>query len=672
MAAEVASLFATIRLNDQMSRGLQNARRSLSGFGEGLQTAGRNLQNLGGQVTRVTAPLAAGLAGAAVMAGRFDQTMTNTGSLIGATRAEIEAMSAAVLEVGRNSRAGPDAAANAFYSVVSGVQDATTYMDVLNASIAASEAGNGNLTTVTDSMISVMNSYGLAAEDAARVSDVLTRSTQTGVGRMDEFAAAIAPLTGLASTLGIDYAELGQSLSYMTARGDGVNESMTAIRQSMVAFIRPNAAMESALEVMGYESGEAAVQALGLQGAIEALSAAVGGSTGDMAAALGSVEALKAGIALSGPGVDAFFAMYTEGMDGATEAARAIQNESPAAQFELLKSSLQGVAVQLGTAMLPLLNQMIPVLTDVVGRVTDWASENPELTKKILAVAGAAVVAGPVLSALGTAMRMGGGAARFMFSRTGMLLGAIGLVATKGITWADSLTGGEGSIASGLTKAAESAKNLAGILVVGLFGGLALVSGKLRSFVDDARERWPLVDGVFRVTEGIVMGILGTVQELINTLLNLPNILTSLDTRLGQNIAPEQIVSPTLSAQGRSGANTAIYTGSTGRMTEGRITGVPALIGNGPQGAVPLAKVVESLFPGRAMGGPVSAGQPYTVGEQGPELMVPSSSGTIIPNHAMGGVNISSVVVYANDEAGGRAAARGFADELKMRLRAQG
>jgi hypothetical protein len=35
---------------------------------------------------------------------------------------------------------------------------------------------------------------------------------------------------------------------------------------------------------------------------------------------------------------------------------------------------------------------------------------------------------------------------------------------------------------------------------------------------------------------------------------------------------------------------------------------------------------------GRASGGPVSPGQPYVVGEQGPELMVPDQSGTIVPN----------------------------------------
>ena len=39
----------------------------------------------------------------------------------------------------------------------------------------------------------------------------------------------------------------------------------------------------------------------------------------------------------------------------------------------------------------------------------------------------------------------------------------------------------------------------------------------------------------------------------------------------------------------------------------------------------------------RASGGPVSAGSTYLVGERGPELFTPGTSGAIVPNHALGG-----------------------------------
>lgn len=46
----------------------------------------------------------------------------------------------------------------------------------------------------------------------------------------------------------------------------------------------------------------------------------------------------------------------------------------------------------------------------------------------------------------------------------------------------------------------------------------------------------------------------------------------------------------------------------------------------------------------RAAGGPVTSGQPYLVGEQGPEIFMPSNSGTIIPNGQSGGVVVNQTI----------------------------
>ena len=52
------------------------------------------------------------------------------------------------------------------------------------------------------------------------------------------------------------------------------------------------------------------------------------------------------------------------------------------------------------------------------------------------------------------------------------------------------------------------------------------------------------------------------------------------------------------------------------------------------------------LVPPRALGGPVYAGSPYVVGERGPELFIPNSGGSIVPNG--GGSNAVNVTVINN------------------------
>lgn len=92
-------------------------------------------------------------------------------------------------------------------------------------------------------------------------------------------------------------------------------------------------------------------------------------------------------------------------------------------------------------------------------------------------------------------------------------------------------------------------------------------------------------------------------------------------------------------------------------------------IGQGGGGASLGVGLLTSLLglPGRATGGPVSAGRPYLVGERGPELFVPSGFGRVEPRGAGAGardvrisININSTMPSAPAalQASGRQVAR--------------
>ena len=53
--------------------------------------------------------------------------------------------------------------------------------------------------------------------------------------------------------------------------------------------------------------------------------------------------------------------------------------------------------------------------------------------------------------------------------------------------------------------------------------------------------------------------------------------------------------------------------------------GTPGTAGSG-------SGILGAIFNGKAKGGPINSGMPYLVGEQGPEIVVPSTGGTVIPN----------------------------------------
>lgn len=89
----------------------------------------------------------------------------------------------------------------------------------------------------------------------------------------------------------------------------------------------------------------------------------------------------------------------------------------------------------------------------------------------------------------------------------------------------------------------------------------------------------------------------------------------------------------------------------------------------------PLKKTfIRPMIPGRAVGGPVTSGFPYIIGERGPELFMPNTSGTIIPNNKLSSSKSSniSITVNAGMGANGAQIGREIVDAIKKYERNSG
>lgn len=89
-----------------------------------------------------------------------------------------------------------------------------------------------------------------------------------------------------------------------------------------------------------------------------------------------------------------------------------------------------------------------------------------------------------------------------------------------------------------------------------------------------------------------------------------------------------------------------------------------------------IGGAINAAFGGfRAMGGPVTGGTPYIVGERGPELFVPSGSGSIVSNSNMasgGGASGPSINVNYNIAAGvTRSELQPILEQERRRLKAE-
>ncbi len=437
------------------------ARDGFAGFKDivvgGMQGIGQTLTGVGTQMTAAMAPVGAAFAVATNAGLNFDETMTNVGAVLNLTRGEIDTMKGSIQAFGETTRFGPQKVAEAFYDVVGGVSDASLHMAILEQSVRTAEAGNSDLGATTNALISIMNSYKLSAEDAGLASDVLTRTVGMGVGTMDELAAAMPQVTGLAQSLNIPLDELGSMFAYLSTQGNTFNQSGTQVSAMMTALLNPNEKMKAALASIGQTTGKAAVENLGLIGTYNALLNA--GFGDDMAGMTGSVEALRGVTALTGEGVDEFFTTFEEGLDGATDAAREVQMGSAAAEVDLLTSSFDGLKLMVADVLMPNLRDFAATGREVIGTIKDWMRENPELAQQIIMILAALLPLGPVLATAGLMITGMATAIGFLLSPIGLL---IAIIVALGVAYATNFGGMrdavDGAIAWILPKL-ESLKN---------------------------------------------------------------------------------------------------------------------------------------------------------------------------------------------------------------------
>jgi phage-related minor tail protein len=83
-------------------------------------------------------------------------------------------------------------------------------------------------------------------------------------------------------------------------------------------------------------------------------------------------------------------------------------------------------------------------------------------------------------------------------------------------------------------------------------------------------------------------------------------------------------------------------------------SGLDTILGRGGERGGGLLNIVGSVLgaPGRATGGPVSPGRAYLVGERGPELFMPTSSGSVAANGGGGAARDVRVSIAVNAPAG--------------------
>lgn len=201
----------------------------------------------------------------------------------------------------------PEEVIPALYQAISAGVPPDNVFDFLRTANKGAVAGVANITEEVSLLSAVTKGYGDTSQEAVKkAADLAQLQVKLGQTTIPELARSYGQAVPLAAALGVSQEELAASSASLFGVTGNTSEVMTQLKAVFTALITQNPKLAAALKKLGFSTSGAAIEALGLQGTLQGLVKATGGSTQELQGMLGSAEAVTAALALTGAQSETF------------------------------------------------------------------------------------------------------------------------------------------------------------------------------------------------------------------------------------------------------------------------------------------------------------------------------------------------------------------------------
>lgn len=387
MAEKLTELFVKVGADTGgLDKGLKRAEASTKGFANKF---GRQMKIAGTALIGLTAAIG----GASLkMASDFDSGMREVNTMMQLSEEQFKAFSKEVQTVSRDLGVGATDSAKALYQAISAGIPKENVVEFLEIATKAAIGGVTDTTTAVDGLTTVLNAFKIPVSNAQHVADVMFTTVKGGKTTFEELSASLFNVAPIAAASGVKFEEVAAALASITKQGVPTAVATTQLRAAIQAIAAPTIRQKAMMEELGLQLDQTTLKNKGLAGAFDMVMDATGGNMEQLRKLVGSVEAVQAILALTGQNAETFQGDLNamENAAGAATDAFDQMEKTTARKFAKMKAQFQDVAITIGTALLPILQQFMDFLAPIIQKVAEWIEKHPKLTLALLA--GAAVL----------------------------------------------------------------------------------------------------------------------------------------------------------------------------------------------------------------------------------------------------------------------------------------
>lgn len=339
-----------------------NTKLDTSGVTKGISSMTVAAGNLIADFVKSAGSQLAGIAKSAVSIGSaFETSLAKVTTIADTSKLSTQQLSDQITAMSSKMGVAASDIAEATYQAISAGQDTSNAVAFAGQASKLATAGFTSSSSAVDILTTALNAYGMSADQATHVSDVLLTTQNLGKTSVDELSASMGKVIPLAAAYGVSVENLSSGLAVMTANGIATAEATTYTKSMLNELGDSGSTVGKILQKQtGKSFAQLNAEGKSLGDVLQILYNSVGGNSTAFAGLWSSVEAGTGALSLASGGADKFNSVLAQMQDsaGATEAAYETMTDT----FQHKVESLQTLAENLGIS---LYNSMEGSLSDV-------------------------------------------------------------------------------------------------------------------------------------------------------------------------------------------------------------------------------------------------------------------------------------------------------------------
>jgi hypothetical protein len=234
--ARSKSLVINILGNNKVGRAVRDATRALQGMGRIAARIGRGMVTAFAGAIAAIGALGTGIAAVTVRSARFNVAMARAWTMADGGIATFRAMREEVMALSSELGVAKDELSSGLYQALSAGVPQETVFDFLRIAAKTAIADGSDIATAVDGITTIINSFGLSAQDAAMVTDKMFATVRGGKTSFAQLADNMSKSSATAAALGVSIDELLAAVMTLTKQGTPTEVALTSLRNIMLSL----------------------------------------------------------------------------------------------------------------------------------------------------------------------------------------------------------------------------------------------------------------------------------------------------------------------------------------------------------------------------------------------------------------------------------------------------